>query len=313
MIAGARMTYSIVARDPATGELGVAVQSRYFGAGRTVPWIEAGVGVIASQAFASPAYGHDGLRMLRAGGEPRDVLEQLLAADPERDTRQVAMLDGQGRVAVHTGTRCVAEAGHAVGANCSAQANMMARNTVWAAMVAAFEQAPGALADRLLAAMEAAEREGGDIRGRQAAALIVVAGQPSGIARADHLVDLRTDDHPDPVAEIRRLLAYSRAHLRANRATRQANKDPAAALAELDACCAAFPDDPDFLGRRALVLLPLGRVAEARAALERARAVQPGAAELILRLADAGILPVDRRTLEPFVVGLAAGPAGPGR
>jgi uncharacterized Ntn-hydrolase superfamily protein len=248
------MTYSIIARDPVSNELGIAVQSRYFAVGRVVPWIEAGVGVIASQSFANPAYGHETLRRLRSGQEPQHILEQLLSEDAGAAMRQVAILDAHGRTAVHTGSRCVAAAGHAVGAQCCAQANMMAQATVWQAMVHAFETTAGQLADRLLAAMEAAEHEGGDVRGKQAAALIVVSGQPSGVAELDRLVDLRVDD----------------------------------AL--------------DF--RRALPLLLSGRVAEARTALRRAYAIHPGWSQLLLRFADAGVIPVRRELLEPLVAGL---------
>jgi uncharacterized Ntn-hydrolase superfamily protein len=299
------MTYSIVARDPSTGELGIAVQSRYFAAGRHVPWVEAGVGVIASQGFANPVHGHEGLRLLRSGLEPRAILEKLLQEDPGQAQRQVAIMDARGRVAVHAGAGCVPAAGHATGVDCSAQANMMARDTVWPAMVRAFETAAGEMADRLVAAMDAAEGEGGDVRGKQAAALIVVSGKPSGIPRLDHTVDLRVDDHPDPVGEIRRLLSYSRAHHRANQAVAKASaSDFAGALADLDACCAAFPDDPEFLGRRALMLLPLGRIEEARADLRRAKAIHPGGNELLLRFADAGVIPVRRQMLEPLLAGL---------
>jgi len=299
------MTYSIVARDPETEELGVAVQSRYFGAGRNVPWIEAGVGVIASQAFANPIYGHEGLRLLHAGLGPDSILEKLLGEDSGAAQRQVAIMDARGRVAVHTGAGCVADAGHAIGHNCCAQANMMARDTVWSAMVHAFEDTVGDMADRLLAALEAAEREGGDIRGKQAASLIVVAGRSCGVSRLDHLVDLRVDDHPDPVTEIRRLLEYSRAHSRANRATgKAAVQDFAGALVDLDACCAAYPKDAEFLGRRAMVLLALRRIPEAREMLRQAHAVNPRAPELVLRFADAGILPIPRAQLEPLVAGL---------
>lgn len=299
------MTYSIVARDPSTGELGIALQSRYFAAGRHVPWIEAGVGVIASQGFANPLYGHEGLRLLRQGLEPRAILDRLLRDDPGQGQRQVAILDGQGRAAVHTGAGCVAAAGHLIGTDCSAQANMMARDTVWPAMVRAYESAPGEMADRLLAAMDAAEAEGGDVRGKQAAALITVSGKPSGIARLDHTIDLRVDDHPDPVREIRRLLRYARAHRRANQAVGKATaQDFAGALADLDACCEAFPDDPEFLGRRALILLPLGRVQEAREALRKAQAIQPGGNEILLRFSDAGLIPVPRQMLEPLLANL---------
>jgi len=299
------MTYSIVAHDPSSGQLGIAIQSRYFGAGRHVPWIESGVGVIASQAFANPVHGHEGLRLLRSGQGPDEVVTTLMRGDPGQTQRQVAIMDAQGRVAVHTGSGCVAAAGHVIGTNCCAQANMMAKDTVWSAMVRAFENAAGEIADRLVAALDAAEGEGGDIRGKQAAALIVVSGKPSGIPRLDHQVDLRVDDHPDPVGEIRRLLRYARAHHRANQALMKASaSDFAGALEDLDACCAAFPDDPEFLGRRALMLLPLGRVDEARATLGRAKAIHAGGNELLLRFADAGVIPVRRQMLEPILTGL---------
>jgi uncharacterized Ntn-hydrolase superfamily protein len=285
--------------------LGIAIQSHAFAAGQRVPWIEAGVGAIVTQSFTNLAYGYEGLRLLRSGLEPQEILDKLVAEDPGEDRRQAAILDAQGRVAVHTGARCVAAAGHAIGANCCAQANMMARDTVWAAMVRAFENAGGELADRLLAAMEAAEAEGGDLRGRQAAALIVVSGKPSGVSRLDRIVDLRVDDHPDPVGEIKRLLGYARAYRRAGRAQDKASAhDFAGALADLDACCTAYPDEPEWHFHRALVLLPLGRIDEARAALQRAYAIHPGWGELVLRYSDAGVIPAGRETLEPLVARL---------
>jgi uncharacterized Ntn-hydrolase superfamily protein len=299
------MTYSIIAHDPFTGELGIALQSRYFAAGQAVPWIEARVGVIASQAIANPVYGYEGLRLLRSGMEPRQILTQLLDKDPGQAMRQVALLDAQGRMAVHTGAQCISAAGHTLGTNCCAQANMMVQDTVWKAMVDAFENARGELADRLMASLEAAEREGGDLRGKQAAALIVVSGNPSGVSQLDRLVDLRVDDHPDPVGEIKRLLSYSRAHQRAARALDKLfSNDLPGALADLDECCAVYPNEPEFLCRRALVLLQLGRTDEARQALKQASAVHPGWTEWVLRLADAGIIPVHRRILEPLVAGV---------
>jgi uncharacterized Ntn-hydrolase superfamily protein len=302
------MTYSIVARDPATGELGIALQSCYFAAGRVVPWISAGVGVIASQSFANPVYGYETLRLLRSGLEPQAILDTLLSQDPGAAMRQVAILDVQGRIAVHTGAGCVAAAGHAIGAHCCAQANMMAQDTVWQAMVHAFETTGGQLADRLLAAMEAAEHAGGDLRGKQAAALIVVTGQPSGVAELDRLVDLRVDDHPDPVGEIQRLLYYARAHQRANQAIDKvfANDLPGA-LVDLDVCCSAYPNEPEFLFRRGLVLLALGRVEEAREVLQQAHTIHAGWSELLLRFAESGVIPVARAMLEPLVASLSSG------
>jgi uncharacterized Ntn-hydrolase superfamily protein len=297
------MTYSIVARDPKSGELGIAVQSRYFAAGRLVPGIEAGVGVIASQASANASFPSEGLRLLRSGFAAQEVLQQLIGSDGGAALRQVAVLDRQGNVAVHTGASCVAAAGHRIGVQCSAQANMMVQPTVWPAMLDAYERGAGDLAERLLQAMQAAEREGGDLRGRQAAALIVVAGEPSSPPRP--LIDLRVDDHADPVAEIKRQLAYSRAHQRAGLALdRVAADDFNGALAELDICCAAYPQEPDFLTRRALVLLALGRTREARATMERACAIDRGWADYVVRLADAGILRIPRDRVASLVDGL---------
>lgn len=296
------MTYSIVAHEPATGALGIAVQSRYFAAGNVVPWIEAGVGAIASQSFANPRYGYAGLDLLRSGMAPEAAIEQLVREDAGEATRQVAIMDAQGRMAVHTGSKCVAAAGHALGAHCAAQANMMLRDTVWHEMVRAFEQTSGELAERLLAALEAAEQEGGDVRGKQAAGLIVVTGTPTGVAKLDRLVDLRVDDHPDPVGELKRLLPYARAHQCVRSATDKATVgDFEGALAEFDACVAAFPHEPQFLFRRALVLLPLGRVEEARDMLRQAHAIHPGWSTTLLRFADAGAISVNRELVASLV------------
>jgi uncharacterized Ntn-hydrolase superfamily protein len=296
------MTYSIIARDPATGELGIAVQSRYFAAGRHVPFVEAGVGVVASQAFANPGHGPEALRLLRAGLDPSSVVERLVSEDPGAAVRQLAIVDTRGRFAVHTGAGCVAAAGHTIGVDCSAQANMMTRDTVWPAMARAFENSGGGIADRLLAALEAAEREGGDVRGRQAAALIVVAKESAAGPPFDRSVDLRVDDHRDPVGEIRRLLEYSRAHKRANRAIDKISaNDFVGALADLDASCEAFPDDAEFAVRRALVLLALRRMDEARAELRHAHDIHGGSIEAVLRFADAGVIPIGRGMLEPLM------------
>jgi uncharacterized Ntn-hydrolase superfamily protein len=296
------MTYSMVARDPQTGELGIAVQSRFFAVGRFVPAIEAGVGVIASQSFVNPAYGSEGLRLLRAGLAPQAALDTLISQDPGATLRQVAILDTHGCVAVHTGRSCVAAAGHATGVQCSAQANMMAHETVWPAMIEAFERASGDLAERLLGAMQAAERAGGDLRGRQAAALIVVSGQPAAESTAEWRVDLRIDDHPDPVGEIGRLLSYARSHERANQAVEKARAgDFRGALVDLDACCAAYPDEPEFLTRRALLLLAVGRFDEARRMVEQAEAIHHGWAEYLLRFADVRVTPMPRELVESLV------------
>lgn len=199
------MTYSIVARDPTTGELGVAVQSHYFQVGTSVPWGEAGVGVVATQAMVNVSIGPAGLELLRLGYSPQQALDAVLAADPGPQLRQCALVDAAGRVAAHTGSRCIAEAGHRLGEGYSVQANLMQRATVWDAMAEAFEATSGPLAERMLAALDAAEAEGGDIRGRQSAALLVLSGRPSGRSWEDRVVDLRVEDHPEPLVELRRL------------------------------------------------------------------------------------------------------------
>jgi uncharacterized Ntn-hydrolase superfamily protein len=212
-------TYSIVARDPATGEMGVAVQSHWFSVGSTATWAEAGVGAIATQSFTEPAYGPRGLELMRRGIAAPDALQQLVAKDAQRDGRQVAMVDAAGRVSAYTGSGAVAAAGHRVGREFSVQANMMANATVWPAMAAAFESTRGDLADGMLAALEAADKAGGDVRGRQSAAIVIVKATSTGRpwVGADRLFDLRVDDHPRPVEALRRLIRLQRAYGHADR------------------------------------------------------------------------------------------------
>ncbi|MBA4160076.1 MAG: DUF1028 domain-containing protein, partial [Gemmatimonadetes bacterium] len=197
-------TYSIVARDSATGQLGVAVQSHWFSVGPLVPWAEAGVGAVATQSFVDPRYGPLGLDLMRLGRSAPEALHALVSTDSDSTVRQVAMIDAQGRVAAFTGRRAVPAAGHYTGAQYSVQANLMEKPTVWPAMARAYENAQGDLAERLLQALEAAEREGGDIRGKQSAAILIVGPESTGRAWADRIVDLRVEDHPDPLVELRR-------------------------------------------------------------------------------------------------------------
>lgn len=204
------MTYSIVARDPDTGELGVATQSHWFSVGSVVPWARAGIGAVATQANAAIAYGPRGLGLLESGLTAPEALRRLVAEDRLSASRQVAIVDARGRVAAHTGAECVPFAGDVQAPGVTCQANMMASEAVWPAMLGAYRAGQGApLADRMLAALEAAEAEGGDLRGRQSAALIVVpaAGEPW-----DTVVSLRVEDHPDPLDELRRLLQLDRAY-----------------------------------------------------------------------------------------------------
>jgi uncharacterized Ntn-hydrolase superfamily protein len=207
------VTYSIVARDPETGQLGGAVQSRSFGAVRCI-WARAGVGAVATQSFADLGYGPLGLDLMQVGKTPAQALAALRAADELEAFRQVAIVDGTARTAVHTGSSCIAEAGHAAGDGYSVQANMMASEDVWPAMAKAFESSVGTLAVRLLAAMDAAQAAGGDWRGQQAAALLVVAGESSGRPWDDRLVDVRVDDSRTPLAELRRLVVLAEGYRR---------------------------------------------------------------------------------------------------
>jgi uncharacterized Ntn-hydrolase superfamily protein len=207
------LTYSIVARDSATGELGVAVQSHYFQVGPVVPWALAGVGAVATQSNVNISFGPLGIEYLRAGYTAQQTLKALLAGDAEPDGRQLAVVDAAGNVAVHTGPKCIPAAGHRAGEGFSCQANLMEKDTVWDAMYEAYLSTDAPLAERMMATLEAAEAEGGDIRGRQSAAMLVVTGKPTGHSWEDRMIDLRVEDAPDPNAELRRLLRVKRAYM----------------------------------------------------------------------------------------------------
>lgn len=205
-------TYSIVARDSITGEMGVAVQSHWFSVGSLVTWGKAGVGVVATQSFVNPSFGPRGLALLENGLSPKMAVEALLELDEGKAVRQLAILDIHGNVEAFTGENCIEAAGHIVGDNFSVQANLMDKNTVWPAMAKAFENAKGSLAERMLAAMEAAQNEGGDIRGKQSAAILVVKAKSTGNGWEDKVVDLRIEDHDDPIKEMKRLLNVHKAY-----------------------------------------------------------------------------------------------------
>lgn len=281
------MTYSIVARDPGTGDLGAAVQSHWFAAGG-VCWAESGVGAVATQAIALIDHGPLALDLMREGRSAREALELRLAADEDREHRQVAVLDREGRVAVHTGERCIPEAGHRVGDGFSCQANLMGRATVWDAMAEAFEAATGELADRLLAALEAAEVEGGDIRGRQAARILVVRATPTDKPWEDVLVDLRVDDHPEPLVELRRLLDLKGAYDHEERAEELSLAgDAEAAAAESEAAFALAPGNPELSFWTAVrMAVHHDMVEQARPILRVALEAGPGWAELLRRLGE---------------------------
>jgi uncharacterized Ntn-hydrolase superfamily protein len=294
-------TFSIVARDPATGEMGVAVQSHWFSVGSIVTWAEAGVGAIATQSFVDPGYGMRGLELMRRGVAAPDALDQLVKADAQRDGRQVAMIDASGRVSAFTGKSAIAAAGHIVGNNFSAQANLMANDRVWPAMAKGFESTKGDLAERMLAALEAAQAAGGDIRGRQSAAILIVKGKSSGRpwAGADRVFDLRVDDAPEPIVELKRLLRLQRAYGHANHGDElMTEKKVEEALEEYKAAAQLAPEILELPFWHAVTLASIGREAEAALIFRAVFAKEPVWAELVPRLPAAGLFPNDPALIE---------------
>ncbi len=237
------MTYSIVARDKKTGEFGVAVQSHYFQVSPAVPWALAGVGAVATQSMVNLSYGPLGLELLQAGYTAEQALKALTAGDPRAEVRQCAIVDAAGNVAAHTGSKCIPAAGHRLGAGFSCQANLMEKDTVWDAMAATFESTDAPLAERMMAALEAAEAEGGDIRGKQSAAMVVVAGTGTGRSWDDRIIDLRVEAAAEPLPELRRLLRIKRAYMTAGDADHlEENGDLSAAAAKLLEALAIAPE-----------------------------------------------------------------------
>jgi uncharacterized Ntn-hydrolase superfamily protein len=285
-------TFSIVARDAATGELGVAVQSHWFSVGSVVPWAEAGVGAVATQSFVEPSYGPKGLALMKQGVAPKDALAQLLAADAQHDVRQVAFVDAKGRVAVHTGLKCIPGAGQHAGDGYTTEANLMLTNEVPDAMAKAFEAAKGPLAERMLAALDAAQAVGGDARGRQSAAILIVRAKASDKPWTDRVVDLRIEDHPAPLVEMRRLLTRHRAAELMNRG------DDASAVGKMDealedygSAAAMVPDNDEFVFWTAVTLVVNGRTDDALPLFAKAFRMNPSWMLLVPRLPGVGQLP----------------------
>ncbi|RMH43149.1 MAG: DUF1028 domain-containing protein [Deltaproteobacteria bacterium] len=305
-------TFSIVARDPRTGDLGVAVQSHWFSVGSVVTWAEAGVGAVATQSFAEPAYGPRGLQLMASGMSARAALDALVSVDPARDVRQVAFVDARGEVAVHTGKACIAEAGHVTGDGFSVQANMMGNDRVVPAMARAFRRARGPLAERLVAALEAGQAAGGDIRGRQSAALLVVRGEATGQPWRDRLVDLRVEDHPAPVAELRRLLTVHRAYEHMNDGdAAMERKDMAAALRHYRAAAKLAPDNLEIVYWHAVALASNGRLAQSLPLFRKVFAADANWIELTRRLERPGLLARD--AIETIVARAAGAGSAPAR
>lgn len=316
-------TFSIVARDPQTGQIGVAVQSHWFAVGQIVPWAEAGVGAVATQSFVDPSYGKLGLDLLRTGKPAPDVLRGLLGSDPSCQVRQIGIIDANGNVATFTGSRDIQAAGGIagqssgiatqigcgtgggtlnVGHDFAVQANLMSNANIWPSMAKAYAASSGDLADRILAALDAAQGAGGDIRGKQSAALIVVSAKSTGKPWEDQIFNLRVDDHPEPLKELRRLVALQRAynHMNAGDLATEHNDNEGAlreyaAAEQIAATTAGIPISrhAEMIYWHAVALVNMKRVDESLPLFAKAFQMENGWRELTPRLTKAGLLPDD--------------------
>ena len=297
--APAEATFSIVARDPETGDLGVAVQSHYFSVGPIVPWAEPGVGAVATQSLVEVSYGPRGLQMMSSGRGAKQTLEELLSQDPNKDVRQVAMIDSRGEVAAWTGKKCIPAAGDHVGAGYSVQANLMSNPNIWPAMALAYENTEGDLADRLLAALEAGQAAGGDIRGQQSAAIVIVKGKRSNKPWADRIMELRVEDNPHPITELKRLVRTWRAYRNVDQgdafATEGKIEDAMKAYAE---GARLAPGNDEILFWQAASLWQLGREKEATPLFRKVFARDHRWVELVPRLVPAGLLKDDPESIK---------------
>ena len=294
-------TYSIVAYDSATGQFGAAVQSHWFKVANVI-WAKPNVGAVATQSLVDFAYGPLGIEMMKLGKTATQALEGLKASDPNYHVRQVAMIDNRGNVAAHTGDKCIAEAGHQIGHNYSVQANLMENPTVPAAMATAFENAKGDLAERLMVALEAAQAEGGDIRGMQSAAILVVTGEPTGQSWKDRIVDLRVDDDPEPLMQLRRLLDINRAYELMNQG------DDFIVEGKLDEAGQAYakaaelsPGNMEIIFWHAVTLVTAGEVGRSLPLFKQCFEDNKGWRTLIKRLVTADILPDDKKVIDKIV------------
>lgn len=302
-------TYSIVAYDPELKQYGVAVQTHWFCVGSVVGWAESGVGVVATQSFTEISYGPLGLSLMKAGKTAEQALNALLAADSNKEVRQVAIIDKEGVVAAHTGSKCIAEAGHRIGKNYSVQANLMLKDTVWDVMSEVFEDASGDLTEKMLLALEAAEGEGGDIRGKQSAYLLIVSSSPSSTPWNERIHDLRVDDHLEPLKELRRLLSISRAYDQRGKAsdilTNPDVKKTEFEKAKKDCILAAqtpeLSGNPELLFWSAVDLVNVEDVDSALPLFNEIFRIEPHWRELVPRLVPAGLLPDDKDLVKRII------------
>jgi uncharacterized Ntn-hydrolase superfamily protein len=291
-------TYSIVAFDPKTRDIGVGVQSHWFNVGAIVPWGKAGVGVVATQSFVNPSFGPLGLEMMKKMS-PKEVVDRLIAADKGRNLRQLAVLDSKGRAAAYTGRSCIPAAGHLVGKTYSVQANMMLNDSVWPEISKAFVKTKGPLAERMVAALEAGEKAGGDIRGRQSAAILVVRGESTGNPWEDRLVDLRVDDSPEPLVELKRLLKVHRAYEHMNNGDLALETgDAELALRHYSSAEKLFPDNIEMRFWHAAALTNNGRFKEALPLFGKVFSEDDNWREFVVRIAPLGLLRVNDKQLK---------------
>lgn len=298
-------TYSIVARDSLTGDMGVAVQSHWFSVGPVVPWARAGVGAVATQSLVLKSYGPLGLDLMEEGMSAREALEKLVEEDEHSDVRQVAMVDVEGNVTAHTGDSCIEFASHRTGKGYSVQANMMLADTVVPAMAAAYETAQGDLADRMLAALEAAQRAGGDIRGSQSAAILIVRGAASEEPWNDVVMDLRVEDAPRPLEELARLVTLQRAYDYENLGDEaMAEGDLKSAMEAYGEAAKLAPDNLELAFWQGVSLINVGRDDEGVKIIKSVVERDANWKELLRRLPAAGLLTADAKRLEKILLAL---------
>ena len=296
------MTFSIVAKDEQTGQLGVAVQTHWFAVGAICPWVEAGVGTGATQSMVEVSYGPKSLELLRAGKTAQEALDALLAKDKDQGLRQVAVVDALGRIAVHTGDRCIQAAGHTSGKGYSVQANMMKNDSVWPAMKNAFLVAKGDLASRMLAALYAAQAAGGDIRGKQSAAMLVAGGEKSDEPWRHVFVNLRVDDHPEPLKELERLLNTNKAFELMNEGDALLAKNLSDAAKEKYSLAAAMaPEIEEMPFWQAVTLADTGKIEEALPIFKEVFHKNKDWAELVKRLPASGLLKDDAEMIRKIL------------
>jgi len=291
-------TYSIIAVDSAAGEMGGAVQSHWFSVGSIVIWGEAGVGMVATQSFVNPSFGPNGLTLLKKGLTPQQAVDSLIASDEGRDLRQLAIINTKGDAAVYTGKNCIPGAGHIVGNNFSVHANLMLNDKVWPAMAKAFEETKGRLAERLVAALDAAQNVGGDIRGQQSASLLVVKLNSTGKVWEDRLIDLRVEDNPNPLKELKRLLNVHRAYEHMNNGDLAVEKgDMELAMKEYSSAEKMFPENEEMKYWHAVTLVNNGKLDEALPLFKAVFTMNENWKTLTPRLTKVGLLNVSDEQL----------------